>query len=469
MPPAIPRSIVLDPRATLRNDRAVHPSGRAVLCWMQRAQRAKDNPALDAAIEAANELGLPLAVLFVLVPSFPGANRRHFSFLLDGLPGCARGIEGRGAAFVFRREDRDPVEAVLGLAKRLRAALVVGDENPVREPEEWRREIARRLAVPFVTVDADVVVPTSLFPKEEFAARTIRPKIHRHLDRFLVPGREPRANVSFPAGRRPVSDSLDPARLLSRLPLDGSAAPVSGVRGGTEAGEVALAAFLDGRLALYPERRNRPEHADGTSHLSAYLHFGHLGPRGVALAVHRARAPAAAKEAFLEELVVRRELAVNFVARNPSYDSWECLNPWARATLEEHLGDRRPALHEEEALEAGATGDPLWNAAQKEMVLTGRMHGYLRMYWGKKLLEWTDHPARAFEISVRLNDRWELDGRDPNGYAGIAWAIGGKHDRPWPERPVFGKVRTMTFASTSRKFDARGYMERIRRIEEEMR
>jgi deoxyribodipyrimidine photo-lyase len=215
------------------------------------------------------------------------------------------------------------------------------------------------------------------------------------------------------------------------------------------------------RLRDYPERRNHPEAALGTSRLSAALHFGHLGPRAVALAVLDADAPDAAKEPFLEQLLVRRELAVNFVARNPRYDSVEGFPAWARATLRKHASDPRPVRYDEGRLERGETHDPLWNAAQREMLWTGFTHGYARMYWAKKLLEWTRDPAEALEIAIRLNDRWLLDGRDPNGYTNIAWAIGGKHDRPWGERPVFGTVRTMTFASTSRKFDCAAYVARV--------
>ena len=429
---------------------------------MQRAQRSTDNPALDAAVEAANSLGQPLAVLFVVVPAFPGAVERHFAFLLDGLPEIARGIERRGGAFVLRiaKGPRPPAE-VARFAREVGASMVVGDENPLREPERWRREVAELLAVPFATVDADVVVPTSLLAKEEFAARTLRPKIHAALAEHLARPREANVKSRFPAARRPAGEPIDPAKLLRALPIERSVAPVPGPRGGTAAGEKALARFIEERLADYPDRRNHPEFPEGTSGLSPYLHFGHLGPRSIARAVERSGAPRAAKGAFLEQLIVRRELAVNFVGRNPAYDSYTGLHGWARATHEEHLADRRPALYEEEALERGETADPLWNAAQLEMVLTGRMSGYLRMYWAKKILEWTEHPARAMEIAIRLNDRYELDGRDPNGYAGIAWAIGGKHDRPWPERPVFGKIRFMSLASTSRKFGSRDYIARI--------
>jgi deoxyribodipyrimidine photo-lyase len=201
----------------------------------------------------------------------------------------------------------------------------------------------------------------------------------------------------------------------------------------------------------------------GTSRLSPYLHFGNIGPLTIALAVEEAvkqgKAPASAGERFLDELIGWRELAVLFVRHEPNYDNWECAAPWARKTLVEHAADARPHRYTLEELERGETGDELWNAAQREMVDTGWMHNYMRMYWGKKILEWAPDPARAFEWAVTLNDKYELDGRDPNGYAGIAWAIVGRHDRPWFARPVFGLVRTMTGASTAKKFDARRYIE----------
>ena len=451
----LPRCLRDDPRATRRNGAAVDPSGRVVVYWMQRAQRAMDNPALDAAIDAANELGKPLVVFLGIVPFYPNANQRHYAFLLEGVAETARAVEARGATFVFRPH---PHHQLVVLVREVAPALVIGDENPLREPERWRRLMAKRLHIPLVTIDADVVVPTSLFGKEEYAARTIRPKIHRVLPSFLVPSREPKARKRLLASSLPRSFPTDPSPWMRSLPLDRSAGPVSGARGGTAAGLAELEDFLARRLRHYHERKNRPEFADGTSRLSAYLHFGHLGPRATALAVRKARAPKAAKDAFLEELIVRRELAINFVARNPDYDRYAALPAWARRTLEEHLTDPRPYVYSEQALEQASTHDPLWNAAQKEMLATGRMHGYLRMYWAKKILEWTPHPEEALAIAIRLNDRYQLDGRDPNGYANIAWAIGGKHDRPWAPRRVFGTVRCMTYASTARKFDSAAYV-----------
>jgi deoxyribodipyrimidine photo-lyase len=242
--------------------------------------------------------------------------------------------------------------------------------------------------------------------------------------------------------------------------LDRSVPAVSDIVGGTDEGLKRLRRFVKHQLPEYPKTRNNPE-LDGTSHLSPYLHFGHLGPHTVALAVKAAQAPLAAKEAFLEQLIVRRELAVNFVRFNPDYDNFECAEPWAHKTLAQHARDERKVYTERE-LEEARTHDPLWNAAQQQMVVTGWMHNYMRMYWAKKILEWSRTPAEAFRSAVYLNDKYEIDGRDPNGYAGIAWAIVGKHDRPWFEQPIFGRIRYMSLAGASKKFDTRRYIEQIR-------
>ncbi len=444
-----------DPRVTVRRAGPPDPDGRSVVYWMQRAQRATDNPALDLAIEAGNALRLPVVAFFGLVP-YPDANLRHYQFLVEGLPDTAARLARRGVGFVLRRH---PDADVAAFCEEAGAALVVGDENPLREPERWRQVLAGRLRVPYWTVDADVVVPTSLIPKEQYAARTIRPRIRAVLARFLVPGDEPRARVPWKAPRG--VHGLDPGGdVLIGFPIDRRTPPVAEFRGGTTRGLEALGRFVTERLDGYAEGRNHPER-DATSQLSPWLHFGHIGPRTVALAVRDADAPPADRNAFLEEFIVRRELAVNFVKHNPRYDSLGSAEPWAAGTLREHARDERPHLYTERRLEQAETHDPLWNAAQRQMAATGWMHGYVRMYWGKKILEWSRTPDEAFERAVRLNDRYELDGRDPNGYAGIAWAIAGKHDRAWgPVRPVFGTVRYMSFASTSRKFDSRAYIDR---------
>jgi len=445
-----------DPRVCVRRPGLPDADGRCVLYWMQRAQRFSDNAALDLAIEVGNELGKPVVCCFALVSSFPGANLRHYQFMGEGLPDIAAGLARRRVGFVVRRGGDHSIARV---CDELQPALVVSDENPLREPERWRQRLAERIRIPFWTVDADVIVPTALLEKEQYAARTIRPRIHRQLEWFLVRAKEHAAKVRWKA---PLAlESLDPGSpLLEGLAIDRSVGPAPGFRGGPTEGHRRLRRFVAERLTGYDESRNHPE-ADGTSELSPYLHFGHLGPREVALAVRDAPAPLADRQAFLEQFIVRRELSVNFVRFNPRYDSLAGCEPWALDTLRRHHRDRRPHLYSARQLEQPETHDLLWNAAQRQMVIAGWMHGYVRMYWAKKILEWTRSPEEAFAIAMMLNDRYELDGRDPNGYTGIAWAIGGKHDRAWgPERPIFGTIRYMSFGSTSRKFDSRMYAER---------
>ena len=250
-------------------------------------------------------------------------------------------------------------------------------------------------------------------------------------------------------------------RLLDSLPIDASVGAIADLRGGTIEARRRLRAFVRRHLDGYDRDRNHPE-IEGTSQLSPYLHFGHIGPREVGVAVRDSGGAPEAVAAFLEQLIVRRELAVNFVTFNDKYDRLAGCERWARHTLAAHRRDRRPYLYTEARLDAADTHDPLWNAAQRQMATAGWMHGYVRMYWAKKILEWTASAEEAFDIAVRMNDRYLLDGRDPNGYANIAWAIGGKHDRPWPPRPVYGTVRSMSYASTVRKFDAQRYINQVR-------
>jgi deoxyribodipyrimidine photo-lyase len=449
-----------DARITIRKSGAHDPAGKCVVYWMQRAQRAIDNPALDVAIRVGNELKKPVVVFLAPVPFYPRANLRHYRFLVEGIPDIAQGLTVRGVGFVLRTY---PEHSLLKFCDEVAPAIVIGDENPMREPEQWRVKVAESLRVPFWTVDADVIVPTKLLLKEQFGARTIRPRIHALLPQFLVRQKTVKAHVPWVSP--PRLQSLTPHEdFLSGWKLDRSVQAAPGWHGGSSSGLRAFREFVDKRLADYPETRNHPEQ-DGTSRISPYLHFGHLGPLTVALAVQASAAPACAKDAFLEQVIVRRELAINFVRFNSFYDSMECLEPWASRSLSEHARDRRSVTYGEKQLEQAETHDPLWNAAQKQMVLGGWMHNYLRMYWAKKILEWSPSIGAAYQRAVELNDRYELDGRDPNGYAGIAWAIVGKHDRAWSDRPVYGKIRYMSLASTGRKFDSKKYIEQIAQLE----
>lgn len=444
--------IAADPRVLVRNRRGIDADGAAVVYWMQRAQRAEDNAALDLAIDLGNALDKPVVAFLGVGPVHPHGNWRHYRFLADGIAELGAGLASRRVGFVLRRH---PDHSLLRFLDEVRPCLVIGDENPLRAPESWRRTVAARVRVLCATVDADVVVPTRLFPREEAGAFTLRRKLRALLPSFMRPSARPLARRRFVAPA--TLAQLDPRTpLLDGLAIDRSVSPVA-LRGGRAAAEAALRAFVAERLHGYARDRNRPER-DATSRLSAYLHFGQLGPHEVALAVRASSAPADDRQAFLEQLIVRRELAINFVRHNDAYDRLDGCAPWARRTLAVHARDRRPWRLDEARALAADSPDPLWNAAQRQLLVEGFMHNYLRMYWAKKILEWAESPAAAFALAVAWNDRWQLDGRDPNGYAGIAWAIGGKHDRPWPERPVFGQVRAMTLRSTSKKFDAQQYI-----------
>jgi deoxyribodipyrimidine photo-lyase len=452
-------SLASDPRVTIRRVGFPDPEGTSVVYWMQRSQRALDNPALDLAVRAANLLGKPCVVFFAPVPFYPRANLRHYRFLNQGIPAIAAGLKRRGIGFVLRRY---PDHHLLKFCEVVRPALVVGDENPLRETEKWRQSVAHGLRVPFWTVDSDVIVPSRLLMKEQYGAYTARPVIRRLLPEFLKPVGNTRAKVPWTSPKGLPSLPAD-ADITVGWPLDSSAPPVDTFIGGTDDALKRLKSFIKTGLAGYPEDRNKPE-LDATSHLSAYLHFGHIGPLTVALAIEKSEAPQQAKDAYLEQLIVRRELAINFVRFNPDYDNFESGADWAHKSLAEHAADPRK-LYSERQLENAETHDPLWNAAQRQMVLTGFMHNYMRMYWAKKILEWSRTPALAYRTAVYLNDKYELDGRDPNGYAGIAWAIVGKHDRPWFERPIFGKIRYMSFNSTSEKFDSKRYMAQMQELD----
>ena len=441
-------------RVTVRRAGAVNPTGSCVVYWMQRAQRGIDNLALDVAVEAANHLGKAMVVFFAPLPFYPHANLRHYRFLNEGIPDIAAALSKRNLGFVLRRH---PNHSLVKFCDEVKAALVVGDENPMREPEGWRQSATKKLRVPLWTVDADVIVPSKLLEKPQYAAHIIRPRLQAQLKTYLVPSKNPHARVRWkkPAGLQ----SLDPqSDITEGWKLDRSVSPVSNWRGGSAEAIRLLNDFVRHKLAGYDKWRNHPE-TDHTSRLSPYLHFGHISPIKVVLEVEKTGAPRADKEAFLNQIITWRELSVNLVRSNPDYDNFECGERWAHRTLAAHAKDHRPVLYTEKQLENAETHDALWNAAQMQMVNTGWMHNYLRMYWAKKILEWSRTPAGAHRIAVWLNDKYELDGRDPNGYAGIAWAIVGKFDRPWFERPIFGQIRYMSGASTGKKFDSKKYVE----------
>jgi deoxyribodipyrimidine photo-lyase len=445
------------PRVTVRRGGAPRRDGKCVVYWMQRAMRIADNPALDVAIAAGNHLGLPVVVYFSVIPNYPHANLRHYHFMGQGLRDVAADAAERGVGFVLRRAPGSRLE---GFLEEARAAMLVGDENTLREPERWRQALKKKLRIPFWTVDADVVVPSRVFGRTYFLFHHFRPHLERALPGFLAEPENlrPQREWNIEAESYPVERDITEGFAKQ----DRSVGPVESFTGGAHAAMKRLRQFVDGELAGYEKTRNQPE-ARGTSRLSPYLHFGNISPVRIALEVRRAvvrgNARQSAADSYLNQMIGWRELSVLFVRHNRDYDSWECAEPWARRTLEQHAGDVRARRYSLGELEQAQTHDELWNAAQREMVRHGWMHNVMRMYWAKKILEWAPNPATAFDWAVVLNDRYQLDGRDPNGYAGIAWAIVGKHDRPWFDRPVFGTVRYMSGASTGKKFDSAKYME----------
>ena len=444
-------------RVTVRRPGDPAPCGRCVVYWMQRAQRALDNPALDLAVDVANQLGLPCVVFFAPVPYYPHANLRHYRFLQQGIADTAVRCEKRNIGFVLRRY---PDHSLVKFCDQVKAALVVGDENPLREMRSWREKAAKKLTIPLYTVDADVIVPTVLLKKEQYAARIIRPRIEKCLAEYLQQPRNPKAKYAWKAQRG--LQQLDPDFDITESwkELDRSLQPVDSFRGGTSEGLRLLKQFTTQKLRDYPDKHNQADQ-DGTSRLSPYLHFGHIGPLTVALAIKKAKASPAVKKDYLDQLITWRELSICFVHYNQFYDSIECAEPWAHKTLSAHAKDRRPVLYTRKQLELAETHDPLWNAAQKQMLYAGWMHNYMRMYWAKKILEWSPSPAAAYNVAVYLNDKYFLDGRDPNGYAGIAWSIVGKFDRPWFSRPIFGSIRYMAASGARKKFDTEKYIKQM--------
>ena len=431
--------------------------GDYVLYWMQASPRESCNHALEHAIDLANGMGLPVVCYFGLTDRYPSANLRHYRFMLEGLLKTAESLRERGIALAVRK--REPYAGALEMAER--ASAVVVDRGYLRHQRAWRSRVGERADCGVIQVESDVVVPTAeASTKEEYAARTIRPKIRSALPDYLVPLR--RRDVGKDSTSLDI-EGLDPGdveAILNSLQIDRSVAAAPDFEGGTSQAERLLRSFVEEKLERYAEDRNDPN-KKVLSNLSPYLHFGQISPLQVALVVSEHGGPGA--DAFLEELIVRRELSMNFVLHNERYDTYDGLPDWARKTLAEHESDEREFVYSREEFEAGGTHDQYWNAAQREMILTGKMHGYMRMYWGKKILEWSRSPREAFETALYLNDKYELDGRDANGYTGVAWCFG-KHDRPWARRAVFGTIRYMNDKGLRRKFDADAYVKAVERL-----
>jgi len=447
----------VDPERIRILNNATVRAGDYIVYWMQSSHRTEENPALRYAIERADQAYLPLLVYFGLWQSYPEANLRHFRFMLEGLTEVAKSLESLGIRFLLRNEP--PEKGICALAKN--AAVVIVDRGYLRQQQLWYRSAAEQCRCPLIQVEGNVVVPVELAsPKEEYSAGTFRPRITRQLDRFLHPCEAVNPRRSSLSLDLPTLADESIEALLLPLNIDRTVPASALFTGGTAEANRRFEQFLKNRLDGFADNRNDPG-GNGGSDMSPYLHFGQVSP--VTLALLTRDQGVSGTPAFLEEVIVRRELAVNFVHYNDHYDSFASLPLWAQKTLSHHQADQREYGYLPDELERAATHDPYWNAAQREMMKSGKMQGYMRMYWGKKILEWSKTPQDAYSAALHLNNKYEIDGRDPNGYAGVAWCFG-KHDRPWAEREIFGMVRYMNAQGLTRKFAMDQYLEKVRLI-----
>ena len=423
-----------------------------VVYWMSRDQRVHDNWALLFAQQLAIEKKKSLVVVFNLVPDFLEATIRQYGFMLKGLQEVEKELSKYNIPFFLTTGK--PEEEIPKLLKNINASILVSDFDPLKIKRIWKRDVAKQISIPFYEVDAHNIVPClHVSDKLEFAAYTLRPKIHKALIEFMD---------EFPKlkkmGKSEISsDKIDWDKIQKSLKINFDVKEVDWIKPGETSALKSLENFLKNKFDNYNEWRNDPT-KNGQSNLSPYLHFGQISAQRIALETERLNGNKESAKSFLEELIVRRELADNFCYFNKNYDSFDGFHDWAKTSLNEHRKDEREFVYTLKQFEQAKTHEDLWNAAQMEMVTTGKMHGYMRMYWAKKILEWTKSPEDAIKIAIYLNDKYELDGRDPNGYTGIAWSIGGIHDRPWFERPVYGKIRYMNRNGAEKKFDIKAYI-----------
>ncbi len=427
-----------------------------VVYWMSRDQRVDDNWSFVYAVETARKMKQPVGVVFTLTDSFLKATYRQYSFMLSGLSHVEKRLEKINIPFFILYGD--PPEEILKFINKNKTGILITDFSPLKINREWKKKVSDKIKTAFVEVDGHNIIPCRLTSdKQEFSARTIRPKIYRLLPEFLT---------EFPGVKRhsfswqDKTTGNDFKRLDKRLKIDRNVENLRWIIPGEKEALNLLRHFIEEKLDSYASDRNNPL-KDGQSELSPYIHFGQISAQRIALEIQKAGADLRATESFLEELIIRRELAENFCFYNRHYDSFQGFPEWAKRTLEKHSKDRRDYVYSLSRFESAETHDDLWNAAQRQMFVRGKMGGYMRMYWAKKILEWSKTPEEAFETAIYLNDRYELDGRDPNGYTGVAWSIGGLHDRPWFSRPVFGSVRYMSRNGMKNKFNVEEYINRF--------
>ena len=427
-------------------------SGNSVLYWMNRDKRVDDNWAMIGAQSLALKHHVPLIVCFQYVGNFPDSNIRQYGFLFRGLLELKAKLEKLNIEFVLSQGETQ-IDLLKIIEERSVGTMIV-DHSPLKVYQKRINNIVDHVNIPIYQIDAHNIVPVWVASqKKEYAAYTIRKKIHNNLDQFLTD--YPKV-IRHPYGDIRKKDiSYD--NIINKLNIDFSIKEVDWLTPGETAAKNKLN-LLSESLNGYDQLRNDPT-KEALSNLSPYFHFGHISPQRVAFEIRNSVLTDLDKNSFLEEMIIRRELADNFCEYEPNYDYFDGFHDWAKKSLNEHRNDEREFLYPKEQFELSETHDPLWNAAQNQMRKKGKMHGYMRMYWAKKILEWSPNPEVAMQIAIDLNDTYELDGRDPNGYTGIAWSIGGIHDRAWFDRPVYGKIRYMNYNGCKSKFNVKRYIE----------
>lgn len=447
-------------RAHIINSSSKSGGGACVVYVMSRDQRAQNNYALQLAQACAQKQQLPLVVFFILYQRSNRRSREHITFMLEGLNELHKKLLEYGIPCIVQpyKNKND----VLARINKLDPYAIYADMNPLKRAKNRIKWLSQSTNALVQVVDAHNIVPVWVASeKQEYAARTIRPKLYRQFDSFLVPA-------------KPITRQAYPHRLVKKDELKAPTSFIDTVEyqksgithaftSGEKAAQRALNDFIDKRLRGYATNRNNPN-VDGLSNLSPYLHFGQLSSMDVVLRAQEAlQADSKLQQdvdALIEEIFIRKELSDNYCYYNKQYDSIEGAPDWAKTTLEAHKQDPREFIYSKAQFEHAQTHDDAWNAAQIELTRTGKMHGYMRMYWAKKVLEWSDNPADAHSLLCYMNDFYSLDGGDPNGYVGILWAVAGLHDRPWQERPVYGTIRSMVYAGLQRKFDVQQYVDK---------
>jgi deoxyribodipyrimidine photo-lyase len=429
-----------------------------IVYWMSRDQRLIDNWALIYAKEQSIKNRSPIYIIFNFLTEFNNATIRQFDFMIMGLKILECTLKEKNLPFYVI--SGKPENEIPKFLEENNAGLLICDFSPLKLKKRWKSKILEECEIAFHEVDTHNIIPCWMTsPKQEYAARTIRPKISKLKNEFMeeIPQIKKQKNQID-------NNDIDWDKFYNKLKLDNSVSQVNWIKSGGNYAFKQMEYFIVNNLTNFMAFRNDPN-KNANSDLSPYLHFGQISAQRIALEINKSNASNSIKEAFLEELIVRKELSDNYIFYNDNYDSIEGFPEWGRKTLNIHRNDRREYIYSLEEFEQGLTHEDLWNAAQIEMVKTGKMHGYMRMYWAKKILEWSESPDDAQKICIFLNDKYELDGRDPNGYVGINWSIGGLHDRPWRERPIFGKVRYMSKSGCKRKFDIDRYIQNIEQLE----